>query len=67
MVEVLKGGGVGERIGLAYETGRSNEFLVKQRYVFLWDQTETCIQYFTVKGQFYVKGDREIPLEELKK
>jgi hypothetical protein len=67
MVEILKGEGVGERIGIAYEEGISNEFVVKQRYVFLWDQTETCIQYFTVKGKFYVKDGREIPLDELKK
>jgi hypothetical protein len=67
MVDVLKGQGVGERIGLAYEAGRSNEPVAKQKYVFLWDQTGKCIQYFTVKGNVYVKDGHEIPLDELKK
>lgn len=67
MVDILKGQGVGERIGLAYEAGRNNEPVAKQKYVFLWDETGKCIQYFTVKGNFYVKDGREISLDELKK
>lgn len=66
MVDVLRGQGVGERIGLAFESGRSNEPKAKQRYVFFWDETGKCIQYFTVKGDLYIKDDREVPLEELK-
>ncbi len=67
MVNILKGQGVGEKIGLAYDAGRSNEPVAKQRYVFLWDQSGECIRYFTVKGNLYVKDGREIPLAELKK
>src|SRR5258705_13255148 len=50
IVDVLKGQSVGQRIGLAYEAGRSNELVAKQRYVFLWDQTGRCIEYCKVKG-----------------
>lgn len=66
MVDVLKGKGVGDRIGLAYEAGRSNEPAAKARYVFFWDQTGRCVQYFSVKGKFYVKDGRELPLEDLR-
>jgi hypothetical protein len=66
MVNVLRGQGVGERIGLAFEAGRSNEPTAKQRYVFFWDQTGKCVQYFTVKGDLYIKDGREVPLAELK-
>lgn len=67
MLDVLKGEGVGGRVGLAYEAGRSNETVAKQKYVFLWDQTGRCVQYFSVKGNSYLKDGHEIPLEELKK
>ncbi len=57
----------GERIGFAYEAGRSDEPVAKQKYVFLWDQTGKCVQYFMAKGNLYVNDGHEITLEELKK
>ncbi|MGN6385951.1 MAG: hypothetical protein ACTHMT_06890 [Verrucomicrobiota bacterium] len=64
-VEILKGQGVGQRIGLAYEAGRKYEPLPKHRYVFLWDPTGKCIQYYPVQSEFYIKDGREIPLKNL--
>ena len=66
MSEVLKGNGVGERIALAYEIGRNNEPMVKQKYVFFWDQSGRCVQYFSVNGRFYIKDGRELLLEDLR-
>jgi hypothetical protein len=66
MVCVLKGQGVGKRIALAFESGRSNEPAPMQRYVFFWDEMGRCVKYFTVKDNFYLKDGVEISLDELK-
>jgi hypothetical protein len=63
---VLTGEGVGERLGLAFESGRSNEPVANQRYVFFWDKNGVCVQYFTTRGDFYIKDDLDVPLSELK-
>ena len=65
-IETVKGEKGEDWMGLAFESQRANAPVVKQKYVFFWDQAGKCIRYCSVKGDFYVQDGQEVPLGKLK-
>jgi hypothetical protein len=59
MSRTVKGNGVGKRIALVYESGRTNEPQVGSSYLFTWDDRGRCIAYYSVQGDNYIKDGKE--------